>query len=1852
MSNKDERIVQMTFDNKKFESNAKTTMKTLDDLNKKLNFDKTVDGLKEFEKTANKLSFDKMFGNIDKIASRLEIPGKMIDKLFSDIANKAVQTGETIVRALTITPVFDGFREYENKIQSIQVIAANTGVLMRDLEKQQSQSYDWTEREIQAANDIWEKGMYGNGADRVNNLTDANYDYARVQAKVNDMLYTYNREGEDVDLTIDDIQDGLDELNRYADDTIYNFAQMTSAIGTFTTAGVDFYTALADVKGIANLAAIVGAPASDASRAMFQLSQGLSTGYISLQDWLSIEHTAGMGGKIFQDTILDTARHYGIAVDEMIEEDGKFRNTLQRGWLSADILNEALAKLSGDYDADYWKDLGYSDEQIEQILRLGEVATDAATKVRTLTQLRESTLEAVGSSWAKSWEIIFGDFYEAPKLLTRINDSLGAVINGLGEARNRALEMWEQLHGRTAFIETFANVFKGIGNILMAVASGFAAIFDLRPARLGIILSDISKSMYAFSEKFLAFTEKLDWLTNIAAAVAAVGKVILTIIKQSITLVWTFANTLFKGFGGVIPVLEQLSEWILMAAYYLLDFVENSKIFEAAQAGVVIAAEAIRNVFSFLGTAVLYAASKLGDFVKYLSGMKFTDIIMTIVGFFAMVIESAVNFIKDLSFDKAIAKISSLPSRISNAFAGAKEQLAKVFHFRKGESPSESMEGETKKMGIVAKIMEKVGYLFGFILETIEKLWKKIRTFVKESNLLWSVLGALMSITTIDMTHNISKFFNSLSNVGDILKAVAKVVDRASYVIKQLGNVLAAFAMDIKAGALIKIAIAIGLLTASIWALSALPKDKVLAGLEVISALLAEMWFVMRFSALTVGSAVALAASMMMMATSIALLAVPLIALSFIPADKMARGMGALLILIKILQGFAKSLAKTFINKTGAKHTKVFMDGIGTTVLAVAATLVILAAAVNMLMIPITVFAFLPQNMLAKGMAAVIVLILLLKHCVKSIVKGFDGIKIDKLAVVAVVGAFLMLMLTLVLIIPAILIFSLMPTEKIVKGGLAVLAIIAVIVLAVHVMTKDASHLPGPKKLLGFASIVAALALTITAMIHGILLVAWIPEENLKRAGNAMFMVMFVATLYFAAVAIIEKYINKGNAGAGFKIAGTLIGIALGITALLGAIIVLSQIPADKLFKAVGAIGILMLALSAVLIALAEFQRRRAGLAGMRAGSGPDPFDWKKWAALAGVILAVGAAFFILANGLYKMADAMMLLDNSSTATKMLFGGTLVVTLLALTLGLWGLIKAISSEKANFKRILALSAAILSMGVAMVLVASAVLIFANAVEKLNDIKLGAVLTGIIALVVPLGALILLLALFAKLPSKPIFAIAAALAAMGLCVASIALLILSISKLADTLMTLNSADLSNISKQFGILLDAISDNMTKIDTIVQQFGIIIMRLIAYIMKQAILLTCAKIIAAAEPIALAVEEVLRVFSLHAYAFADYIATILEEIMDALEPHMEPLMQKAIDLLIAFLNGFANAVNNRKGEIGEAVANAVQAIGNVIIEIVIGAIAGIVGIFDETAKEAILGWLNDFREWGEKMKNGGEGYDQPYAQESFDDYMNAPITPAEKRAQDEAIKAAKAHGNLTEQQLKDMEDIYYYQRLIAYNSGHKKHLDWMEEETNATDEQTAAMDAQAKSATKLNDILAAFSYGDTKSSDKKGGLMNFFTKGIDKFKKKAKGLNIKDIFGIGEDGFSFDKLKEQIGVDIPDMGDISSQFADMTPVMDMSDSDFNFDNLNAASNLPESLDTNTSYTRESAEDVNGIREDSQNRVVDSIASLGEKITNMAEQIMRIKVQLDTGVLVGEMVDPLDAALGAKAAARNRGA
>ena len=186
--------------------------------------------------------------------------------------------------------------------------------------------------------------------------------------------------------TLDQVNNALDELNRYSDKTIYNFTEITRNIGTFTAAGVDLDTSVSAIKGIANLAAVSGSNSQQASTAMYQLSQALAAGTVKLQDWNSVVN-AGMGGQVFQDALKETARVHGIAIDDMIKDEGSFRETLQKGWLTSDILTETLSKFTGDLNEEQLRTMGYSEEQIASIIKMGQTANDAATKVKTFTQL-------------------------------------------------------------------------------------------------------------------------------------------------------------------------------------------------------------------------------------------------------------------------------------------------------------------------------------------------------------------------------------------------------------------------------------------------------------------------------------------------------------------------------------------------------------------------------------------------------------------------------------------------------------------------------------------------------------------------------------------------------------------------------------------------------------------------------------------------------------------------------------------------------------------------------------------------------------------------------------------------------------------------------------------------------------------------------------------------------------------------------------------------------------------------------------------------------------------------------------------------------------------------------------------------------------------------------------------------------------------------------------------------------------------------------------------------------------------------------------------------------------------------
>lgn len=239
--------------------------------------------------------------------------------------------------------------------------------------------------------------------------------------------------------TLGDVNKALDELNTYADKTIYNFTEMTRNIGTFTAAGVDLDKSVTSIKGIANLAAVSGSTSQQASTAMYQLSQALAAGKVQLMDWNSVVN-AGMGGQVFQDALKRTAENMGKNVDAMIEKYGSFRESLTKGeWLTADVLTETLTQLSGAYSEADLLAKGYTADQTKEILKLADTAVQAATKVKTFSQLWDTLKESAQSGWTQTWEIMVGDFEEAKEFLTKVSDTIGGMIGASSDRRNAML---------------------------------------------------------------------------------------------------------------------------------------------------------------------------------------------------------------------------------------------------------------------------------------------------------------------------------------------------------------------------------------------------------------------------------------------------------------------------------------------------------------------------------------------------------------------------------------------------------------------------------------------------------------------------------------------------------------------------------------------------------------------------------------------------------------------------------------------------------------------------------------------------------------------------------------------------------------------------------------------------------------------------------------------------------------------------------------------------------------------------------------------------------------------------------------------------------------------------------------------------------------------------------------------------------------------------------------------------------------------------------------------------------------------------------------------------------------------
>lgn len=667
--------------------------------------------------------------------------------------------------------------------------------------------------------------------------------------------------------TLDQVNNALDELNHYADMTIYNFTEMTRNIGTFTAAGVDLDTSVAAIKGIANLAAVSGSNSQQARTAMYQFSQALAAGTVKLQDWNSVVN-AGMGGQVFQDALKETAKVHGIAIDEMIKDEGSFRETLSKGWLTSDILTETLAKFTGDLNEDQLRTMGYADDQIKSIMEMGKTANDAATKVKTFTQLFDTLKEAAQSGWTQSWEIIVGDFEEAKELLTEVSDTFSAVINASADARNKMLQDWKDLGGRTMMIEAVKNVFEGLVSVVKPVREAFHEIF---PPMTGKQLADITERVRDLTAKFKMGEESSKNLKNTFKGVFAVLDIVGQAFKAVAGGVGELIGLFLPAGNGVLSLTGSFGEYLVK----LDETVKKTDVFGKAVSTVV---DIVKIAITFVKTA----GEKVKEFGKT-AGEKF-------------------DFPGFELFHSFLERVHDRMAQIGDGAGKMKSGVIVAF-----EMMGEALE-KCKFLKVMEALWTAVKVIAGGIADAVGTMMGTLAEKLGNADFS-GVLDVLNSIAVGGIALSISKFLKSvtepLEGLSDILEGVTGILDGVR-------GCFEAYQTNLKAGTLLKIGAAIALLAGSIVAISLIDSDKLSVSLGAITVLFANLLGAMAiFNKISsdTGKVSKACTAMIAMSVAVSILAGALKKVSDLDWGELARGLVGIAGLTTIVVASSKAMA-------------------------------------------------------------------------------------------------------------------------------------------------------------------------------------------------------------------------------------------------------------------------------------------------------------------------------------------------------------------------------------------------------------------------------------------------------------------------------------------------------------------------------------------------------------------------------------------------------------------------------------------------------------------------------------------------------------------------------------------------------------------------------------------------------------------------------------------------------------------------------------------------------------------------------------------------------------------------------
>lgn len=868
MSSVDDRVVRMEFDNKQFESGVSTTMSTLQKLNEALKFRGAAAGFDDVQRASASLNFAPLNDSLWQVQQNFSFFGEFVRTVFDRISNQIINLGSTMVRELTTAPLKAGFDEYQLQMNSTQTIMASTGK------------------------------------------------------------------------SIDEVTGYLDQLNTYADKTIYSFSDMTANIGKFTNAGVDLDVAVKAIQGISNEAAVSGANAQEASRAMYNFAQALSAGYVKLIDWKSIEN-ANMATKEFKEQLLETAVAVGTVektadgmyrvltsgtqggtMGEAIDATHLFNDSLSYQWMTTDVLTQTLAK--------------YADETTE----IGKKAFAAATEVKTFSQLIDTVKESLGSGWTKSFTYVIGNLEEAKVLWTGVNNEINAILDPIAEAREEMLKFWHDNGGRDKAIQAISDAFQGLKTIMSTIGDSFERIF---PPMTGERLVEITNTIADLAARFKDFATDSMLLSDLSIMFENIFAVIRRLAEV--------AGSMLSNLSPLIGIFADFGGSLYEAVYWLTLFLGGVAKSEDPLKYFSMNASSLSHVVENVVSGIENLVKALLDFVGiHIEGNPITDIFTKLSEFASKHFD--LSFLRTLGdsgqgligiFDALRDAISSALNAILSGFGSGVEFIIGIFD---GFATSaENTAGAAKDVAesfsgldsvktiissfgsLIAWVGEKVAVAAAWIGEQLPHLFEflgsqDLRDIILNFNSLMQG-GLLLSLKNFLDVLAKGKEEKSGGGIVDTIKGLfGDIPDKIGETFDKLTEALSNFQESIKGSAILKIAIAVGILAGSLALLASIDPNRMAYGIAGIAAAMGSL--IGAFEIISMGSSVkprvisAIASSLIKMAIAVGILSLSVKLLSGLDMESLGRGLIGVGSMIAMLSASAILMSRFGGNMTRA----------------------------------------------------------------------------------------------------------------------------------------------------------------------------------------------------------------------------------------------------------------------------------------------------------------------------------------------------------------------------------------------------------------------------------------------------------------------------------------------------------------------------------------------------------------------------------------------------------------------------------------------------------------------------------------------------------------------------------------------------------------------------------------------------------------------------------------------------------------------------------------------------------------------------------------------------------------------